>query len=57
MIVFFVSRREAKGSVREWLYERPVRASLIAVSLLLAVLLFGAYGHGYDASQFIYNQF
>jgi len=25
--------------------------------LFLVVLLFGAYGVGYDASQFIYNQF
>ncbi len=55
--VFFVSRREAKGSVRDWLWERPVRASAIAVVLLLCVVMLGAYGHGYDASQFIYNQF
>lgn len=25
--------------------------------LFLAVLVFGAYGVGYDSSQFIYNQF
>jgi len=24
---------------------------------LLAVIVFGAYGDGYDAAQFIYNQF
>jgi len=56
-VVFFISRASAKGSIRAWLWERPVRASMLAVLLLTAVLLFGAYGHGYDASQFIYNQF
>ena len=30
---------------------------LTAVVLLLTVLIFGAYGIGYDSSQFIYNQF
>jgi hypothetical protein len=25
--------------------------------LIVAIMLFGAYGIGYDASQFIYNQF
>ena len=57
LVVFFVSRASSKGSVRDRLYERPVRAAMLAVLLLTAVLLFGAYGHGYDASQFIYNQF
>lgn len=33
-----------------------VRA-LVVCGLLLAVLIFGIYGIGYDASQFIYNQF
>ena len=56
-LVFFVSRAEAKGSVREWLYERPVVSAAICASLLLVTLLLGAYGVGYDASQFIYNQF
>ncbi len=57
LVVFFVSRASAKGSVRTWLWDRPARASMLAVILLLAVVLLGAYGHGYDASQFIYNQF
>ena len=34
----------------------PVRVA-IWYGLFLVVLLFGAYGIGYDASQFIYNQF
>ena len=27
------------------------------IALLLAVVVFGAYGVGFDANQFIYNQF
>ena len=34
----------------------PVRF-MIWFSLFLAIIIFGAYGVGYDASQFIYNQF
>jgi len=34
----------------------PVRVA-VWYGLFLLVLLFGAYGVGYDASQFIYNQF
>ena len=28
-----------------------------AIGLLLAILIFGVYGQGYDATQFIYFQF
>ena len=47
-----------KGSdLRDELREKPfVNYSLFAL-LLLAILLFGAYGVGYDASDFIYKQF
>ena len=46
-----------KGGLREKLYERPVLAAVLCSGLLVAVLLFGNYGVGYDAQQFIYNQF
>ncbi len=56
--LFAVSMAQRKGSVRKriaaWPY--PARAALW-YGLFLAVLLAGAYGIGYDASQFIYNQF
>ena len=29
----------------------------IFTALLLVIVVFGAYGLGYDAAQFIYNQF
>ena len=52
-----VSSLSAKKSVRERLYDRPALAWTLCGGLFVAVLLFGAYGVGYDASQFIYNQF
>ena len=44
--------------VREQLERAPAAARYaVAFGLTFAVLVFGAYGVGYDASQFIYNQF
>ena len=53
-----VSLLHRTGSVRERIGRRayPLRFA-IWYGLFLAVLLMGAYGIGYDASQFIYNQF
>ncbi len=56
-VITAVSSLSAKGSVRERLYDRPILAWTLCGALLVAVLLFGTYGVGYDASQFIYNQF
>lgn len=48
---------EKRGSLRELLWERwPLRWAL-TFGLFLAVLLFGRYGVGYEASSFIYNRF
>ncbi len=58
-LVFFISLQQERGiSVREKIAAQagPVRV-LVWYGLFLCVLLFGAYGIGYDASQFIYNQF
>jgi hypothetical protein len=53
-----VSYLHGKGSVREMIYRRPYPVRfIIYYGLFLIVLLMGAYGIGYDASQFIYNQF
>ena len=47
-----------KTPMREWLSKRPAWLRFILVyGLFLCVLIFGIYGQGYDASQFIYNQF
>ena len=44
-------------SFDEGLYKNPWVWYGIMAILLIVTLLFGAYGHGYDATQFIYNQF
>jgi hypothetical protein len=56
LIAFSLVQRT--GSVREKLYHRPrwLRYGTI-ILILLAVLVLGTYGMGYDAKQFIYNQF
>ena len=53
-----VSLLQRKGKVRAQIADKsyPVRF-VIWYGLFLAVLILGAYGVGYDASQFIYNQF
>ncbi|HOA84604.1 MAG TPA: MBOAT family O-acyltransferase [Bacillota bacterium] len=57
LLVWAVSRLNGKKDIRERLRGRPV-ASFAAFSLLfLSVVVFGAYGFGYDAKQFIFNQF
>lgn len=58
-LMFAVSLlQEKKGSVRELLWQGsvPVRYAL-TFALLLAVLLMGRYGIGYQAANFVYNQF
>ena len=58
MVMFSVSCvQEKHGSVRELLWKKPAVSYAVFLVLALAVLTFGAYGVGYDASQFIYNQF
>ena len=55
--MFAVSKICAKRNLREYLYERPALSAAVFGALFVCVILFGAYGVGYDASQFIYDQF
>ena len=55
-LVSFFSRDEVSVRVKLQRIPRPVRYTLFFL-LLVAVILFGSYGIGYDASSFIYNQF
>lgn len=58
MVLFVFSMIQRKGSIRERLYTKPVAVQYAAVlALFMAIMIFGAYGIGYDSSQFIYNQF
>lgn len=49
--------QERFGSVRELLWDRTGLRYALAIGLFLVVLLMGNYGIGYDAGNFIYNQF
>ena len=49
--------QERFGSVRELLWGRTELRYALTIGLLLVVLLMGNYGIGYDAGNFIYNQF
>jgi len=58
VILLTVSLVQRRGKVRDKIASKPVLVRLaVWYGLFLIVLLFGAYGIGYDASQFIYNQF
>ena len=57
LLLALASRLGKKRPVREWLAERPILLCAALCLLAVVILLFGAYGIGYDASQFIYNQF
>lgn len=58
IVMFVVSLVQEKGSVREKLLEKPlVLRHAVIFLLLVVVLLLGNYGIGYDAGNFIYNQF
>ncbi len=57
-LMFAVSVLQRSGSVRGKLERRPATVRyMVLFGLFLVVLVAGVYGHGYDASQFIYNQF
>ena len=57
-LMYFVSIRKQKGSVRGQIGALPAGLRFIIwYGLFLSVILFGAYGIGYDATQFIYSQF
>ncbi len=57
IVVAIVAKLSQKRDLREWLYGRTTLSWVLSGALLIAILLFGAYGIGYDASQFIYTQF
>ena len=58
VLLIAVSLIQRTGSVREKIRKLPFWGRFVLwYGLFLCVLLMGAYGVGYDASQFIYNQF
>lgn len=59
ILMLFVGLYEEKGhSVRETIAKQNIAVRWICYyALIFAVLIFGAYGHGYQATGFIYAQF
>ena len=58
IIMLSVSLVQRKGKVRDIIAAKPYPVRFtIWFGLFLIVLLMGAYGVGYDSSQFIYNRF
>ena len=55
--MLWFSLAERKRNIFEAAAARPLVSYAAGAALALAVLVFGAYGIGFDASQFIYNQF
>lgn len=57
IVVFFVSRRSKKQPVLTEISQKPWLYGITCSLLLLAILLLGSYGIGFNASDFIYGQF
>ncbi len=58
LLLLAVSLAGRGGSVREKLSSSPLTVQCATYALLfVTILILGAYGVGYDASQFIYSQF
>lgn len=58
LVMLLVSLIQRSGSVRDKILASPYPARFVLwFGLFLCVVLFGAYGVGYDSSQFIYNRF
>lgn len=58
ILLLTVSLGQRSGSVRERIAAKPFWLRFVLwYALFLVTLLLGAYGAGYDSSQFIYNQF
>ncbi len=57
-VLLFSSYLKHKGDIRPQLARKPMVVRILTYYIIIiAIILFGAYGIGYDSSQFIYNQF
>lgn len=58
MLMLCVSLYSRSESFRERIATKPLAVrSILYFVLIISILIFGAYGVGYDSSQFIYSQF
>lgn len=58
-LLAFISGRQEEGvQIRQWIAQRPIALRwLIYLAAILAVLIFGAYGSGYNAGAFAYMKY
>jgi D-alanyl-lipoteichoic acid acyltransferase DltB (MBOAT superfamily) len=58
LAMFALSMAQRKAPIRKRILKRgPVLSVCVLLVLIGTILLFGRYGFGFDASQFIYNRF
>lgn len=58
LLLWAVSLLQRKGSVRDFIAKKPLPLRWVVwYALLFAVILFGCYGPGYSAAEFIYQGF
>lgn len=58
LLILYVSLASRSVGYREQLASKPLTVRYLSFFILIiSILIFGAYGVGYDASQFIYSQF
>jgi hypothetical protein len=58
LLIWAVSRLGAgETPLRQRIAARPILFCAVICAASVVILLFGAYGIGYDATQFIYKQF
>ena len=58
LAMFALSMVQRKGPIRKRIMARGTVFSVCALLVLIGtILIFGHYGFGFDASQFIYNRF
>ena len=57
MFAVSVIRERSGKNIRELLENKTVLCAFIFTALIAVTVIFGVYGNGYDANQFIYNQF
>ncbi len=53
--VAIVAKLSGEKDIREWLCDKTLLSWTLGGALLVAIIMFGAYGIGYGASQFIYT--
>ena len=57
VLIFFVSRAGKETPVADRLSRRPVLWTLAVLGLAVTVMIFGSYGIGFNAGDFIYGQY